>query len=352
MEYSSKAYESSNSIELAAKAAAENSLILRPVGSVANLFGKYDVVLVQKEISANKAKFALSEITDKELSVVIASLAGANLQAFMMYAAQSGFEQHDKFLEELAALIEEKAAITFGRNANAHPETFMECAKIVMDTETYRTFSHFDLVLAFRHIAKQQLELYSSFSTSVFIKAMNAWNDVRKSVKKAIAMFGEEQAKAERHEQHRIKWEQFRDEVLQAVVFSDTFIRQMIAQPDLLPSLSVVMILKNIKFPNAFVAIQPRAIQDQACEMVIRLYPHKAQDFVAAYKAMWTRKDTSGKLTGLDTDWLESKTRLGKMFSQCACRLFLLAAHQKYQWSSIGNYFTKQNGWIDQPKLR
>ena len=244
--YSQNHLPTSNAIEAAASKIQENTALLRPACASVAILSKIGIEEAMSKISANKAKFAL-EATSKEIGVVLSSLAGANLRAMAEYAAASFHISHELFINDLAAIIEKNAAVTFGRNEKAHPDTFRECAKIMMDAETYSQFSHFDLVLAFRHAAKAQFELYTSFSASVFVKTLNSWNDVRRKIKSALAACEADLQEQERKARKEAEYQAFKKKVLQAIVSGD-FIREMLQNERIEPTDVTVSILRKLEF--------------------------------------------------------------------------------------------------------
>lgn len=346
--YSQNHLPTSNAIEAAASKIQENTALLRPACASVAILSKIGIEEAMSKISANKAKFAL-EATNKDISVVLSSLAGANLRAMAEYAAASFHISHELFLNDLAAIIEKNAAVTFGRNEKAHPDTFRECAKIMMDAETYSQFSHFDLVLAFRHAAKAQFELYTSFSASVFVKTLNLWNDVRRKIKSALAACEadlQEQERKARKARKEAEYQAFKKKVLQAIVSGD-FIRQMLQNERVEPTDVTVSILRKLEFSKGLRAanLHTAQLQRQAAEYIASTFPETQKQFLAAFDKCLN------KSTGVvSVDELKQHTQLAPAFIRRWCRLWLLHAYQIYDWNSVAScYSIQEEGWQGEP---
>lgn len=345
--YSQASNSSSNAIEAAANKIKENTALLRPACATVAVFSKIGIEGAMTQIVANKAKFAL-EATNKEIGVVLSSLAGANLRAMAECAASCNIS-HEVFVNDLATHIEECAAITFGRNEKAHPDTFRECAKIMMDTETYSQFSLFDLVLAFRHAAKAQFELYTSFSASVFVKTLNSWNDVRRKIKSALAACEADLQEQERKARKEAEYQAFKKKVLQAIVSGD-FIRQMLQNERIEPTDVTVSILRKLEFSKGLRAanLQTAQLQRQAAEYIESTFPETKKQFLAAFDKCLNK--TTGVVS---VDELKQHTQLAPAFIRRWCRLWLLHAYKIYDWNSVAScYSIQQEGWQGEPIIK
>ena len=342
--YSQNHLPTSNAIEAVANKIQENAALLRPACASVAILSKIGIEEAMSKISANKAKFAL-EATSKEIGVVLSSLAGANLRAMAEYAA-SFHISHELFMNDLATIIENNAAVTFGRNEKAHPDTFRECAKIMMDAETYSQFSHFDLVLAFRHAAKAQFELYTSFSASVFVKTLNLWNDVRRKIKSALAACEADLQEQDRKARKEAEYQAFKKKVLQVIVSGD-FIREMLQNERIEPTDVTVSILRKLEFSKGLRAanLHTAQLQRQAAEYIATVFPETQKQFWAAFDKCLN------KSTGVvSVDELKKHTQLAPAFIRRWCRLWLLHAYQIYDWNSVaGCYSIQQEGWQGEP---